>query len=134
MLNLSLASLSLSESDKSLHAPVVISPYGANAVRSTTLELTLKHSTNDVDICCLVDVDDMVLSLVFDCQAVGILGIVCIAGICCGECDDRSTIDTKSVGIDCATVDDGLDKGQVCADRQPSKDDLADFSTCEMVS
>ena len=73
MLDFAFASLALGELDQSGHTPVMICADSANASRSTTLQLTLKDSTDDIDFRSLLDVDNAALPLVLDDDAIGVL-------------------------------------------------------------
>jgi hypothetical protein len=134
MFDLSLACLCFGEFDQGTHAPVMISTNSANTSRSTSLQLALKHTAHNVDICGLLDEHDTVSPLIFDSYPVWILRIVCIASLWGSEGHLGSAVSTESEVIDCSTVNDGLDQGEVGRDWKTAKDNFSNLGTCLYVS
>jgi hypothetical protein len=93
--------------------------------------MTTKHSTYDIDVLSLLDIHDVALSLVLEDHAVWVLGVVRVASLGGGEGNARGAIHAQSESIDCSPIDEGLKKRQIGSDWQASKDDLADFGSCD---
>lgn len=132
--DLSLTCLCFGKFNQGTHAPVMISTDSANTSRSTSLQLALKHTAHDVDICGLLDEHNVVSPLIFDSHPVWILCIVCIASLGGSERHLGSAVSTVSEVIDCSTMNDGLDQGEVGRVWKTAKDNLSNLRTCLYVS
>src|SRR5271163_103934 len=76
-----LATFSIGELVQCTHSPVFIGTNGSNATRSATVQVSLQHTTDDIDILGLVDKDGMSLAPMFECDPIRVFVMELVAGI-----------------------------------------------------